>query len=120
MKSHLKKVYSSLPVLMLLFMCYDLNTRQQKPITVDIQRVVRQTAEGFAKAKIPEAQLEQQIHAFKRDLNESLREFAKHQNTTVVAAHVIHGEIKDMTDAFIAFHNDEPTSSTVASREAKK
>ncbi len=99
--------------------CYDINTRQPPLITVDIQRVIRQTAEGFAKANLSEDQLQQKIMVFKRGLDDSLTEFAAHQKSLVVAAHVIHGTVNDMTDAFITYHNNVDSSASDAKRETQ-
>ena len=92
--------------------CYDINTRQPPLIAVDIQRVIRQTAEGFAKANLSEDQLQQKIMVFKRDLDASLKEFAALQKSLVIPSHIIHGDVNDMTDAFITYHNNvEPSTS---------
>lgn len=93
---------------------YDLTSTVKPVIKVDIQQIVRQTAEGLAKQKLKEDQLQQRLLTFKRDLEESLTEFAKQEKAYVVASHLVYGEALDKTDAFIAYHNQ---SSTQAPKE---
>lgn len=84
---------------------YDLTSNVKPLIKVDIQRIVRQTAEGLAKQKLKEDQLQQRLITFKKDLEESLTEFAKQEKAYVVPSHFVYGDALDKTESFIAYHN---------------
>ena len=79
MKMVLIHIFVSVLVFIVGCICYDIQTRQQPLIMVDVNRIIRLTAEGFAKEKLNEDQLQRRVMNFKQDLEESLSEFAVQQ-----------------------------------------
>ncbi len=117
MKSPLISITLCITLFVLGCVCYEIQTRPSPLIAVDIQRIIRQTAEGLAKVNLSEDQLHQRITVFKRDLDVSLKEFARNQKALVVASHTVYGDVRDMTDAFIDYHNGSETKSATSLRE---
>lgn len=115
MKNHFINSIVCVMIFVLGCICYDIQAKQKSIITVDIVRIIKQTAEGFAKTQMNEDQLQKRISAFKSDLDSSLKEFAKERKSLVLPAHLVHGDVVDMTEAFISYHNgsSEKTGSTV-------
>jgi hypothetical protein len=90
--------------------CYDLHSKQHSFVTIDTNQIIRHTAEGFAKARLTEDQLQQRLQKFRKDLDTSLISFAKEHHVIVISSHLVHGELGDMTKTFIDYHNSESES----------
>ena len=119
MKQHVINSAVCIMIFVMGCICFDLHTRQPTFVTVDIGRIIHQTAEGFAKAKLGDDQLQQRIIVFKRDLDASLTEFAHAKRVLVMPSNVMHGDVRDMTDAFIAYHNGEHVSQVSSKKEGR-
>ena len=87
--------------------CYDLHSTQHAFVTVDTNQIIRHTAEGFAKARLTEDQLQQRLQKFRKDLDTSLDAFAKEHHVIVISSHLVHGKLNDMTKIFIDYHNND-------------
>lgn len=88
-------------------MCYDLHSKQHSFVTVDTNQIIRRTAEGLAKARLTEDQLQQRLQKFRNDIDTSLDAFAKEHHVIVISSHLVHGRLDDMTKTFIDYHNRE-------------
>ncbi len=119
MKMVLIQVCVSVLVFITGCICYDIHTRNQPLIMVDVNRIIRLTAEGFAKEKLNEDQLQRRVMNFKQDLEESLSEFAVQQRVLILPSHHVYGKALDMTESFIAYHNHAGTVPNETSGERK-
>ena len=90
--------------------CYDLHIKQHQFVTVDTNQIIRHAAEGFAKARLTEDQLQQRLQKFRKDLDTSLIAFAKEHHVIVISSYLVHGKLSDMTKTFIDYHNNESES----------
>ena len=122
MKMVLIHILVSVLVFIVGCICYDIQARQQPLVMVDINRIIRLTAEGFAKEKLNEDQLQRRVMNFKQDLEESLSEFAAQQRVLIFPSHHVYGKALDMTESFIAYHNHAGTvpSETSSENETQK
>lgn len=100
--------------------CYALQTRPLPLITVDIQRLIRQTADSLAHENVSKDRLHVRLQRFTHDLEKSLNEFSSQQKALVVPAHMVYGNVSDQTDAFIVFHNGADAAPGVVQTEGKR
>lgn len=122
MKMVLIHIFVSVLVFIVGCICYDMQTQKQPLIMVDVNRIIRSTAEGFAKEKLNEDQLQRRVMNFKQDLEESLSEFAVQQRVLILPSHHVYGKALDMTESFISYHNHAGTvpNETSGERETQK
>jgi hypothetical protein len=119
MTTSLLKATFCLVLFVLGCVCYELQTRQLPLITVDIQRLVRQTADHLAHEHVSEDRLQLRLQHFKQGLEKSLNEFSRQQKALIVPSHIVYGKANDMTDAFIVFHNGADAATPAVQKEAK-
>ena len=103
-------IASACAVMLFVLSCltYDLHSKQQRIASVDINLMIHRTAEGFAKSALKEDQLHLRLAHFKKGLSTSLDEFAKEHRVVLIPSHLVHGDVHDMTEQFIAYHNSDP------------
>lgn len=118
MKLSLDRITFCFVVGVFIYICSDVKTRQPSLVTVDIQRIIRQTAEGLARTSLSDDQLHHKLTLFKRDLETSLKAFSIQQKSLVVASHMVYGKMNDVTEAFIDFHNGDKDVINAEQKEA--
>lgn len=89
------------------YMIYGLHSNQPRFACIDTHQIIRTTAEGFAKARLTEDHLHARLAKFKKDLETAMDAFASEQRVILIPSHLTYGNITDMTEQFIAFHNGE-------------
>lgn len=78
---------------------------------VDVSPLIREAAAGFARGRLSEAQnpmvITKRLETYKESLTQKLTEFARKNHCLVFTANQVFGDIPDMTEAFMAFLEEE-------------
>jgi hypothetical protein len=98
-------IFLTAGLLILGYFVYDVESKTQHIITVDLNAIFRQTAQTFAKQNLREELLERRLGQFRAGLDKSLKEFASVKNVIIVPKSFVYGRVPDLTDAFVAYHN---------------
>lgn len=90
---------------------YHVDSKTQTIITVDTTEIIFRTAKSLAKKNLNEDELQRHLIHFKKGLESSLKEFADKKGAIVLPKTAVYGNLKDETQAFIAYHNGEENAS---------
>ncbi len=99
--------FSFISCLVLVAWIYHIDSKTPTFITIDTNEIIFKTAHSLARKSLHEDELQRQMIQFKKGLEDSLKEFADKKGVIVLPKTGAYGNLKDETQAFIAYHNGE-------------